>query len=342
MEKKYSKGYLYKMDAVDIYKLVLKENIKRFPNGFWKKQNGAENAIKCIKWLIEESLNLSDEEIKDLVSVKFFKDNKLYGLLQHFDNSPYKLIDLAYPNKFKEWEFKAAPKECWCSIDKGVEATKWLIEKKLNLSDDELKKQLSRKLFKDNNLDSMLLCCFNNSPYKAINSAYPKKFEEWEFENVPRDYWNNKKNGIKATKWLVEKRLKLSDEELKEQLSVKMFFENNLRGMLKCCFNTSPYCAINAAYPGKFKQWEFKHVPKNYWNEDTGIEATKWLIENKLKLSKNNIKEHLSQKLFIDNNLLSMLQNCFNGSPYIAISKSYPNLYKTNDFTKAHKNTKLL
>lgn len=27
--------------------------------------------------------------------------------------------------------------------------------KKLNLSDDELKKQLSRKLFKDNNLDSM-------------------------------------------------------------------------------------------------------------------------------------------------------------------------------------------
>ncbi|MGU8987659.1 DUF4046 domain-containing protein [Clostridium perfringens] len=129
------------MDAVDIYKLLLKENIKRFPNGFWKKQNGAENAIKYIKWLIEESLNLSDEEIKDLVSVKFFKENKL--------------IDLAYTNKFKEWEFKVAPKECWCSIDKGVEATKWLIEKKLNLSDDELKKQLSRKLFKDNNLDSM-------------------------------------------------------------------------------------------------------------------------------------------------------------------------------------------
>ena len=69
----------------------------------------------------------------------------------------------------------------------------------------------------------MIMKCFGNSPYEAINNAYPNKYKEWEFSFVPRGFWNDKENGIKATKWLIEEKLKLNDKELKERLSKKLF-----------------------------------------------------------------------------------------------------------------------
>jgi hypothetical protein len=80
-----------------------------------------------------------------------------------------------------------------------------------------------------------------------------------ELYNDIECYWDNKENGIKATKWLIEEKLKLNDEELKEQLSVKLFIENGVGGMLQHCFNYSPYEAINTTYPNRFKKSDFKN-----------------------------------------------------------------------------------
>ena len=49
----------------------------------------------------------------------------------------------------------------------------------------------------------MLNTCFNNSPYQAINTAYPNKFKEWEFNLVPKNFWTTEK-GAEATRWLIE------------------------------------------------------------------------------------------------------------------------------------------
>ena len=54
-------------------------------------------------------------------------------------------------------------------------------------------------------------------------------------------------NAIKVTKYLIEEELKLSDKELKEEFSFKLFRDNSLGGMLCTCFNNSPYQAINTA-----------------------------------------------------------------------------------------------
>ena len=69
--------------------------------------------------------------------------------------------------------------------------------------------------------------------------------------------------------------------------------------------------AINAAYPNQFKEWELKNTPGNFWNEETGIQATRWLIEEKLKWNNNDIKEKISQKVFIDNELSGMIQQVY-------------------------------
>ena len=163
--------------------------------------------------------------------------------------------------------------------------------------------------------------------YKEILKGTRKKFVKcvWKEPNAIT-------NAIKITKYLIEEKLKLTDEELKEQLSKKLFEDNKLSGMLQFCFNSSPYQAINTIYPNRFKEWEFKNVPINFWNKEKGIEATKWLIEEKLKLTDEELKEQLSQKLFIDNNLGGMLYTCFNSSPYKAINETYPNKFKPEDF----------
>ena len=68
----------------------------------------------------------------------------------------------------------------------------------------------------------MLLLCFNNSPYDALNSVYPNKFKLWELKKINKGIWN-KEMGKEAVKWLIEEKLKFSDEEIRNQLSVNLW-----------------------------------------------------------------------------------------------------------------------
>lgn len=102
--------------------------------------------------------------------------------------------------------------------------------------------------------------------------------------------------------------------------------------MVNICFDNSPYRAVDATYPNKFKPWEFKQAPMEYWTIENGIIATKWLIEEKLNFSNEDIKEKLSVNLFERYGLLGMLQTCFGCSPYRAVDATYPNTFKLSDF----------
>ena len=125
------------IDIIEMYKELLKGTRKKFVDGTWQRPEANINSIKVTKYLREEKLKLSDDELKEQLSLKLFKDNKLLGMLQKFFNSsPYQAINTIYPNKFKEWEFIKTPSGFWTK-EKGIEATKWLIEKKLKLTDDE-------------------------------------------------------------------------------------------------------------------------------------------------------------------------------------------------------------
>lgn len=326
--KNYTKEELYKMNAVDVYKLVLEgKHIKKFPDGFWKQPEAIENAIQCGKFLIEDILKLDEASLAESLSVKIFKDYKLNGMLNIcFDSSFYEIVDLIYPGKYKPWDFNRVKANYWADINNAIEATKWLIEEKLQLNEEQLKEELCVNMFFDNRLKGMLLICFDGSPYKAVASAYPERnYMPWDFKRVPSSYWN-KDTGVLAVKWLVETKLQLNEDELKEQLSQKLFKDNGLNGMLNRCFDFSPYKAISTAYPEKdYKPWEFNICPMGYWDDiNNGIAAIKWLIEKKLKLSDYELRNSLSLKLFDDNNLSGMLNVCFDSSPYKAICAAYP------------------
>lgn len=264
--KKYSMSELSSMDAISVYKVILYGKFnKKFPNRFWEGKDGKERACKIVNWLVCDHLNLSEEDLSSINLWDFFKSHNLNGMLTIvFGGVAFDAIRYAIPNKFRLWKFKRVPNSYW-NRDKAIEATVGLISE-LGYSDNELKHVCSFKLFKDNNLGGMLQKIYNSSAINAIMDAYPNRFKVWEFNNVPKSFWVES-NGVEATRWLVEEKLKLSDEELKNSLSCNMFEDNGLTGMLCELYDYSPYKAISSAYPNKFTESDFKNKPRRFWSD---------------------------------------------------------------------------
>ena len=319
-------------NVTDISKYYLEEVLakgKQFPKDIWNYNSKYDNAKVVTKTLIEKVLKWSDDEIKRKLSANIFIQNSLYGMLVIlFNGSPYLAIENAYPGKFKPWELPCVSNSFW-NLKTAKEATIWLIEEKLKWNDDDIKEKLSANTFIKNSLTS-IISLFNGSPYLAIENAYPGKFKPWELPSVPKKNWNVK-TAREATIWLIEEKLKWSDEDVRRNLSQNTFKENSLRGMLDVLFNGSPYLAIDNAYPGKFKPWELPSVPKKFWNLETAKEATIWLIEEKLKWSEEDVKQKLSRKIFRKNSLNGMLSSLFGNSPYLAIENAYSGKFKKSD-----------
>jgi hypothetical protein len=53
----------------------------RVPQGYW---NEKENRIRAVKWLIKKARNLKADD---------FEDNRLVGLLKHYEGSPTKALE---------------------------------------------------------------------------------------------------------------------------------------------------------------------------------------------------------------------------------------------------------
>ncbi|MFW6024881.1 MAG: hypothetical protein ACOCRX_00920 [Candidatus Woesearchaeota archaeon] len=294
---------------VDIYKMLLNDEITRFPKYFWHCEDSNIYAPKIIKYLIEDVLEWDSNDIKKKLRKKTFEDNKLRGMLYHkYDDSPYKAIFAAYPDRnYKSWDFVNTPNNYWQGEQgrkNAIKATKWLIEEKLKWDMKDIKEKINYKIFVEHNLLGMLKRVFDTSIYKAIDSAYPGVFKRWELgEHVRNNFWTIEEGKL-ATKWLIEEKLKWNDEMIRKKLNKQVFIDNDLYGMLQRCFNASPYLAINSIYPNKFKQWELPYVTLGFWNEENCTKAFKWLVEDKLKIkNKDNIKKYISKEILMQNGM---------------------------------------
>lgn len=116
---------------------------------------------------------------------------------------------------------------------------------------------------------------------------------------------------IPIIKYLFEEKLKWNKDEICKYLTRKTFREYALGGMLTHYFNDSPYEILNLAYPNKFQPWELKGCKRNYWNNENAIKAVKWLIEEKLHLSREEVCKNICTQTFRENGLGRYVKNMF-------------------------------
>ena len=60
-----------------------------------------EKVTEAVKWLIEEKLKWSEEDVINKMSASVFREYNLDGMLQkHCNHSPLKALQIAYPGKY--------------------------------------------------------------------------------------------------------------------------------------------------------------------------------------------------------------------------------------------------
>lgn len=150
-----------------------------------------------------------------------------------------------------------------------------------------------------------------------------------ERKRFPNNYWNENLDNLKhILKWLFDKYLEVSINKIPLILTQPFIRKFKLFGVFNSMFGGSTYELINFVYPNTFMAWEMSKMPNNFWNNETEKKATKWLIEEKLKINTYIKSEIFINKAdFIENGLTFV----FNKSYKRILNEVYPN----NKFKRA-------
>ncbi len=230
---------------LEIYLLIRNGSLDRFPIDFLNK----DTCKVILRWLCLNHYHLTRKEICHLNQTFLFK-NFIGGFRKIFSYNMFSLIQYSFEDlDIKRWETAKVPNGFWKDRQNQKEFIEWLAKKE-NLDLTSLKdvSKISAEMI--NRYGASKARRTAGGVYSLITSATGDRFQEWEILKL--DVWTEEK-AIKAVKWLVEEKLKWSDEQVYENLTASVFQENHLGGLLERYCNNSPIKAINLAYPGKFK-----------------------------------------------------------------------------------------
>lgn len=273
-----------------------------------------ENNIKVfIKKLFKIKKCKTDEDILKIYSIKLLKDNGLEYLLDKYDNI-YDIIQIVYPDRFKIWEIKDGilnPQLYWKDEKNIIDCLKWIIEDKLKYTTEDINKYEAYRINIELKLEQYIN--IRNIPSLSIllEKAYPNRYNIWLFgRRMPKNYWDNKNNIIRAMKWLLEGEYNIFEDSNKK-LTKKILSLYGLGALIK---KYSLYDLVELAYPGEFKAWEICIAPRDYWNHNTSVEAFKWLIEEKLQISPNEIVKKVNKDVIHEYGLQKPFEKIFHKS----------------------------
>ena len=156
----------------------------------WFQENKLEIAADATKWLIEERLGIPYEDIPKRISIREFHMNGLSKLLDLFNQNLYQVIDNAYKDQFKPWQFNEQ-NEIWKlpnALEIAKDATQWLITEKLHLTNEKAVTHLTRRHFISNGLGQMLGSLFDHSPFKALENLMPELKTNEAFQKILFNY----------------------------------------------------------------------------------------------------------------------------------------------------------
>lgn len=155
--------------------------------------------------------------------------------------------------------------------------------------------------------------------YEEILSGKRKMF--------PNGTWSEDgRNNFKVLiRYLILEKLKLTRNEFCKTDTWRLLKKYKLYGGLVNVFKCKLHDAVMISFPEwNLKEWEYGlEVPRSFWNDETIILATKWLIEDKLKWSKEDITKNISEETFKIYKLTTLF--VMKGGIYELMNLVYPN-----------------
>jgi len=204
--------------------------------------------------------------------------------------------------------------------------TRYLIEVVLDWDTEQIINGWTRELLVKYKLGGMLSIAYNGCLNPPLHDAYPDRFKEWQLRVAPNGYWTAE-NSLDALKWTIEVK-----EQLKQVYEISWLRKHNLSTPLKVFWNTQPFTMLNDLYPGRFKPWELNKTPNGYWTRENALEALKWTIEVKLKLSDEELKKVYSYEWIKQVGLRTPLVIFWNKNGFKMLNTLYPSRYTRDMF----------
>ncbi|MCM2534343.1 hypothetical protein NDK43_20820 [Neobacillus pocheonensis] len=227
--------------VIKIFRDVLNGRRTRFPNHFFVGDQGKKYLAFLTCYLIEEYLGIPVEEIPRKVKAETLWNHRLRPAAHVCGWKDFiRVIENAYPGKFKSWEFNQVSNHYWRGENgrkRAIEVVRYIIEEKCKLAHHEIPLRINHRFFKDYGLGGILKS-FGDSPYQVINAVYPGHFQPWEFANVPMNYWKNSENIKQMLDWFLFQKLGFSSyEEALIKLKRNDFFQYRLTGFFQRAFD---------------------------------------------------------------------------------------------------------
>ncbi|PEK57846.1 hypothetical protein [Bacillus wiedmannii] len=299
--------------------------LKHTLKGFWTY----DKSLEILKKIIEEKERLTEHQLLEVYSLEWLAKKNLGGVCwTYFKDSPYAMLNAAYPNRYKEWELKHVPKNFW-TRKKALKALCWWIDKKEKLTGKSLLNVYSGEWLKERKLSTPLLKYWNNSPFKMLNEAYPNRFREWELKKVSNNFWESEEKSLQIFKQII-KESNYTTDDIKKHFSLKWITDHGLRTPLMKFWSDSPYRILNAAYPGQFKEWELNNAPNRFWEKEKAKELIKDEIEKDC-ISISQLLEFGGRKWMTKKQLITPFNKYWGGSTHAMLNELFPDLYKDGD-----------
>ena len=163
-----------------------------------------------------------------------------------------------------------------------------------------------------------------NTLHELVSFCFPElKIKPWELKKVEDGFWKDKNNRLKALLWLVNKeQIDLEDLNQIKRINAQLLHKYFGSRILKYS-NNSLFELLDLYYEGKYKEWEIINK-MGTWTDEKIIEAMHWMIDEKLKWTREDVCNNISIEVFKKFGLESMLSHRCRHCILIALKLAYP------------------
>ena len=240
----------------------------RKPQRFWKGKKGLLHVQDALTWFCAKHNIHSIEDCKNITGKDFEESGLDFVCNTFFHGSPYLALQTKFPD-LAAWQMGYTPTHYFDTQENQRKAlTSFLLHARIPLLEELDAEQtydagirlvVSKDAICNYGLRG-LLAHHGNSPYTLFKRLYPSQILPWTLMGKKQWRENPRTTAGDAVRWLFDKYLNIPQRDIPEYATFELFRDIGFGGIitnLNIGFNSSPFAAVDNAYPEKFSKEQF-------------------------------------------------------------------------------------